>query len=104
MRGLNLLGQDIALLQGISGGELMINGFRNRDLAAKLFAAPSTDEKDKRRRSGQITRKLRMLRAHGLIRKVPHTHRYQVTDKGRQAIAALQAAREANIEKLSKAA
>ena len=104
VRGLNLLGQDIALLQGISGGELMINGFRNRDLAAKLFAAPSTDEKDKRRRSGQITRKLRMLRAHGLIRKVPHTHRYQVTDKGRQAIAALQAAREANIEKLSKAA
>jgi hypothetical protein len=24
-----------------------------------------------------------MLRAHALIRKVPHTHRYQVTEKGR---------------------
>ena len=29
--------------------------------------------------SAAISRKLRMLRAHGLIRKVPHTHRYQVT-------------------------
>jgi hypothetical protein len=104
VRGLNLLGQDAALLQAISGGELMINGFRNRDLAARLFTTQATDEKGKRRRSGQITRKLRMLRAHGLIRKVPHTHRYQVTDKGRQLIAALQAAREANIEKLCKAA
>ena len=45
-----------------------------------------------------------MLRAHGLIRKVPHTHRYMVSSKGRQVIAALQAAREADIEKLSKAA
>jgi len=104
VRGLNLLGQDAVLLQAISGGELMINGFRNRDLAARLFTAPSMDEKDKRRRGGQITRKLRMLRAHGLIRKVPHTHRYQVTDKGRHVIAALQAAREANIEKLTNAA
>jgi hypothetical protein len=104
VRGLNLLGQDAQLLQAISGGELMINGFRNRDLAARLLDSPILSEKDKRRRSGQITRKLRMLRAHGLIRKVPHTHRYQVTEKGRQVIAVLQAAREANIETLSKAA
>jgi hypothetical protein len=45
-----------------------------------------------------------MLRAHGLIRKVPHTHRYQVNSKGRQVIAALNAAREADVEKLAKAA
>jgi hypothetical protein len=29
-----------------------------------------------------------MLRAHGLIKKVPHTHRYLLTDLGRVAIAA----------------
>ena len=34
---------------------------------------------------------LRILRAHGLIHKVPHTHRYQVSEKGRQVIAAVQA-------------
>jgi len=33
------------------------------------------------------------LRAHGLIAKVPKTHRYQLTDQGRTSISALLAAR-----------
>jgi hypothetical protein len=45
-----------------------------------------------------------MLRAHGLIQKVSHTHRYLVSNKGRQVITALIAAREADIAKLVKAA
>lgn len=108
VRGLNPLGEpDAALLSAVGRGEFLINGFRNRDLQGLLFAAADATDDDpaaKRRRSGQVTRKLRMLRAHGLIRKVPHTHRYLVTEKGRQAIAALHAAREADIEKLTKAA
>lgn len=104
-RGLNLLGRDdAALLQAAGRGEFLINGLRNRDLAALLFAKPTEDPKEKRRRSGQVTRKIRMLRAHGLIHKLPHTHRYMVSEKGRQVITALHAAREADIEKLSKAA
>jgi hypothetical protein len=105
VRGLNLLGrEDALLLETIGGGEFLISGFRNRDLQARLFTHSTDDPQEQRRRSGQVTRKLRMLRAHGLIRKVPHTHRYMVSSKGRQVIAALQAAREADIEKLSKAA
>jgi hypothetical protein len=105
VRGLNLLGQDDALLlQTVGRGEYLLNGFRNRDLQAALFNQGTDDPAEQRRRSGQITRKLRMLRAHGLIQKVPHTHRYQVSTKGRQVIAALHAAREADIVKLSKAA
>lgn len=45
-----------------------------------------------------------MLLAHGLVHKLPHPHRYQVSDKGRKVIAAIHAAREADVEKLSKAA
>jgi hypothetical protein len=106
VRGLNLLGrEDAALLEAAGRGEYLISGFRNRDLQSLLLGASSNDEPaEKRRRSGQITRKLRMLRAHGLIHKVPHTHRYLVSDKGRQVIAALHAAREADIQKLSNAA
>jgi hypothetical protein len=104
-RGLNLLGkEDAALLQAAGRGEFLITGLRNRDLQALLFSKPADGEKEKRRRSGQVTRKLRMLRAHGLIHKLPHTHRYMVSEKGRQVITALLAAREADIEKLSKAA
>lgn len=105
VRGLNLLGeQDALLLQAIGRGEYLLNGFRNRDLQEVMFKQGNNDPAEKRRRSGQITRKLRMLRAHGLIQKVPHTHRYQVTTKGRQVTATLHAAREADIAKLSKAA
>jgi hypothetical protein len=105
VRGLNLLGEpDTALCAAVGRGEFLINGFRNRDLQRLLFAAPASDDAEQRRRSGQITRQLRMLRAHGLIHKVPHTHRYVVSDKGRQVIAALHAAREADIEKLTQAA
>jgi hypothetical protein len=32
--------------------------------------------------SGQITCDLRRLRVHGLIERIPRTHRYQVTDIG----------------------
>jgi hypothetical protein len=103
-RGLNLLGGDAALLAAVGGGEFLINGFRNRDVQTALFGEPAADEVTQRRRSGQVTRKLRLLRAHGLIQKVPHTHRYMVSEKGRQVIAALHAAREADIQKLAKAA
>jgi hypothetical protein len=105
VRGLNLLGaQGSALLEAIGRGEFLINGLRNRDLQTLLYARPPQDPAEKRRRGGQITRKLRMLRAHGLIHKLPHTHRYMVSQKGRQVIAALHAAGEADIETLTKAA
>lgn len=103
-RGMNLLGQDAALLEVIGGGEFLINGFRNRDVQIGLFGQPGDDPTTKRKHCGQVTRKLRLLRAHGLIRKIPHTHRYVVSSKGRQLIAALHAAREANIHTLTKAA
>jgi hypothetical protein len=105
VRGLNLLGEDDSgLCAAVGRGEFLINGFRNRDLQRLLFASAAADPAEQRRRCGQITRKLRMLRAHGLIQKVPHTHRYLVSEKGRQVIAAISAAREADIEKLAKAA
>jgi hypothetical protein len=104
VRALNLLGQDTQLLEIIGQGEWILNGFRNRDLGAQLFPKPSADSIEQRRRSGKVTRQLRMPRAHGLIHKVPHMHRYLLSDKGRQIITALQAARAADIEKLSKAA
>ena len=104
VRGLNLLGTDSQLLRAIGGGEFLINGFRNRDVQAALFRTPADDPAIKRKRSGQVTRKLRLLRAHGLIQKVPHTHRYLVSSKGRQVIVAIHAAAEADIQKLTAAA
>jgi hypothetical protein len=105
VRGLNLLStEDARLLQAVGDGKFLLSGFRNKDLQSMLFDAPADAPDQQRRRSGQITRKLRLLRAHGLIRKVSGTHRYLVSNKGRLVITALQAAREADVTKLANAA
>jgi hypothetical protein len=104
-RALNpLSSQDALLLQAVARGEFAINGLRNRDIRALLYAKETSDKSEVRRRSAAVGRKLAMLRLHGIIRKVPKTHRYQVTDKGRNAITALLAAGQANAAALAQAA
>ena len=95
---------DARLLQAVARGEFAINGFRNRDIRRLLYDGEPADARECKRRSGRVTRMLRMLRAHGLINKVPHTHRYVVSDNGRTAIAAILAARQADTSKLLAAA
>lgn len=104
-RALNpLAAEDASLLEAVNRGEFTINGFRNRDLRALLFPKPAKDASEQRRQSGAITRKLRLLRAHGLIHKVPKTHRYQLSPQGREIINALLIARQASIGRLAEAA
>lgn len=103
-RGLNPLSEaDAALLAAVSRGEFAITGLRNRDLRACLFGA-TRDPVQRRRQSGQVTRRLRLLRAHGLLKKLPRTNRYQVTPRGRVLLTALLTARAANTRRLLEAA
>jgi len=95
--------KDAALLEAVHSGQWTINGFRNRDLRLALFG-PTTDPCAKRKQAARITRSLALLRAHGIIKKVTHTHRYHLTDRGREIITALQAARKSTIEALLKIA
>jgi hypothetical protein len=104
-RALNpLAAADTRLLAAVNRGEFAINGFRNRDLRNLLFPKPAKDEADRRRQSAAITRKLRLMRAHGLIHKVPKTHRYQISPHGCDVINALLIARQASPAKLTLAA
>jgi hypothetical protein len=104
VRGLRLLGEDNELLLAVSRGEFNLNGFRNRDLQRLLQEGRPANAAEGKRRCAAMSRKLRMLRAHGLIKKVSHTHRYHLTDDGRVAIAAISAAQRATVAQLSKAA
>ena len=96
--------QDAALLETISRGEFTLNGFRNRDLRALLFRKASSSKAEHKRQAAAISRKLCLLRAHHLIRKVPHTHRYHITAAGRVLVTALLTARNANTQQLTKLA
>jgi hypothetical protein len=106
VRGLNpLAAEDAALLAAISDPKWMIQGLRNRDVAAVLYPEETKDITVRRRRSAHVTHLLRLLRAHGLLEKIPATHRYQVPTEARIKIQALLAVRNANPDELtSKAA
>ena len=91
---------DCALLEAVNRGEFTIHGLRNRDLQRLLYSTPATDKQQTRKRSAAISRKLRLLRAHGLIQKLPHTHRYQVTENGRLILNAILSARHATVKQL----
>lgn len=77
--------EDLTLLKAIARGEFKLSGVRNRDLQPLLFNKNCTD-KEHRSRSAKISRLLTILRAHGLLRKIPSTHRYMLTDRGTQIL------------------
>ena len=101
VRGLRPFGDDTTLIAAVARGEFTISGFRNRDLQALFFPSASKDPREARRRSAWITRKLRLLRAHGLITKIAGTHRYQLTPAGRKASLAVLTALRSTIRQLT---
>jgi hypothetical protein len=72
-RGFNFFRQeDLRLILTLVRGEFLIHGFSNRVLRRFLDWTP-----------GQISRSLRRLRLHGVIRKIGRTYRYHLTVLGR---------------------
>ena len=109
VRALRSFADDYALLEVVNRGEFILNGLRNRDLQRILWPAgpneaPALDRQEKRRRSAAVSRKLRLLVAHGLIHKVQKTHRYQVTAVGRLAISAVLTIQQTSMATLARAA
>ena len=74
-KGFNLLAEeDAALLRVLLRGEFAISGMTSRALHA-LWPEKTT---------GQISRLLKRLRVHGLLKKVGHHYKYYLTDLGRR--------------------
>lgn len=95
---------DIKLLTAVNDGGYVTVGFRNCDICTKLYGERPKDKREAKRLANRVTRQFRILRAHKLIQKVPKTHRYQVTEKGRRNITAILAALQANTKKLGEIA
>jgi hypothetical protein len=102
VRGLRPWADDKELFTAINHGDFLINGFRNRDLQKLLYTTAAESPVDRRRRSSAISRKLRLLRAHGLIQKVPRTHRYHVTETGRAILVAVVTAARTSVNQLNQ--
>jgi len=76
-RGFNFFSeQDLTLLEALLRGENTLRGFRNTDLRRHLPG----------KSPGQVSRMLKRLWTHDLIRKVGGTYKYYITDLGRTVI------------------
>lgn len=63
------------LFETISTGKYLIHGFTNQEI--RRYNNPDTVNE-----CGKMTRSFAKLCAHRLIRKIPHSRRYMVSDKG----------------------
>lgn len=95
-RALNpLTGADGELLRALAQGDYVLQGFRNRDLRVALDGE-TNDPKARRRQGAAVTRKLALLKAHGLLVKIPKTHRYRLSASGVRITSTLSAAHTSN--------
>jgi hypothetical protein len=92
---------DADLLQAVASGAFLLSGFSNRQLREKLGLAPAADCAERRRQAARTGRLLALLHAHGIISRIPKTHRWKVTALGRRTISISQTLREADPAKLA---
>jgi hypothetical protein len=101
-RALRPWAEDRELLVAVNHGEFVLNGFRNRDLQSLLYRQAAPSNAERRRRSAAVSRKLRLLRAHGLIQKVQNTHRYHVSETGRTILVAILTVGRTSLQQLNQ--
>jgi hypothetical protein len=76
-KGFNLLAEeDTSFFRLLTRGEFFISGFTNKRLRQHL----------PHKNSGQVSRLLKRLRVHGLIKKIARRYKYYLTEFGRQVV------------------
>ena len=76
-RGFNFFDPaDEDLFLSLGSGEFNIGGFQNKDIKKRL----------KNRNTGQISRLMKRLRTHGMIKKIGKTYKYYLTALGKQVV------------------
>jgi hypothetical protein len=103
-RGLDVTGKDLSLLQAVADPKFNVDAITNKHLQMELGKTKWANGFTGRSLSGRIGRHLRLLREHGLIKKLPNQHRYILTAKGRLLTTALNQFLGANISDLAKLA
>jgi hypothetical protein len=92
--------QDALLFEAILRGEHLLHGFTSRDVQAAFWSSPPRGQRQRRQRSGRVSRKLRLLRAHGLIHKVGKRRLYRITARGHRVMTAALYCRNADLHTL----
>jgi hypothetical protein len=76
-RGFNFFDpQDEALFELLASGQFNISGFQSKDLRRRILGTTTS----------QISRLMKRLRTHGLVKKIGRTYKYYITGLGKQII------------------
>jgi hypothetical protein len=100
VRALDPTGKDRALLQALREPTFCICGISNRALREKLCHETGYKNRTEKQLSAKLSRQLRLLRDHGLIRKMPRQNKYMLTAKGRELTTAIDALLAASTKQL----
>jgi hypothetical protein len=93
--------EDNDLFAAVLRGEHVADGFRNRDIREVIAPGVKPGSARGRTITGRITRYIGLLRAHGLIRKVPRTQRYRITPKGHHVMTTALKLRELDVTNIA---
>lgn len=99
--------EEAAVFELLLNGKYRLQGFRNADIRAVLCPTPDNAGSSMpsvracRAACGKASRYLRLLRAHGLIKKIPRTQTYRLTQRGTALMAASVKLRETTIANLA---
>lgn len=75
----------VRIMETVCDGKYILTGFRNKDVRNAFFP----DIKDQTKCAAKTSREFNQLRQQGLIRKIPRTKKYQVTNNGRSIMGPL---------------
>ncbi len=101
-RALDPIGKDRELLQAICDPAFRVSAITNKALREQLKETDWGAKRTDKQLSARISRHFRLLRIHGIIRKLPNQHKYQMTLKGVKLCNALNAMLASSIENLMK--
>jgi hypothetical protein len=88
-RGLDILGKDKSLLKAVSDISFNVDYISNKQIQKSLANSDWAKGMKGKKLSSRITRQLRILREHGIIKKVSNRNKYFLTDKGRKLTSSL---------------
>jgi len=95
---------DAELLSAISCGEFLLHGFRNQDVRESLYPGSRSHSDARRIACAQVSRRFRLLRAHGLIYRLAKRNLWRISQRGKTVAAMVTKLRQANLLDLEKAA
>ena len=104
VRALDPTGKDRALLRALDDPAVALTGVSNRSIREQLRASGETGGRNEKQLSSYVSRQIRLLRDHGILRKLPKKNSYHLTPRGRKLITTLNMLYNASIKELMEKA